>query len=158
MGVVTLILLPFTLPQYSGETESIMLVNDHDIQIPLPQCLNNTCSHSCQYHLVRTKKKRENKNNFVTTFPPSPSLSLSQSCQLCYSCRSEDFTFTLKTAFLEHTNRRNFYRLVPPPLDGCHGNLLLTGGASSHVSLRINNYLMEEWFNGKCCQQFQWCS
>ena len=77
MGVVTLIhtyLLFF--PRYSGETESIMLVNDHDIQIPLPQCLNNTCSHNCQYHLVRTKRKRENENNFCY-YLPSPTLSLS---------------------------------------------------------------------------------
>ncbi|XP_019864292.1 PREDICTED: tubulin polyglutamylase TTLL6-like [Amphimedon queenslandica] len=116
---------------YNGETESIMLVNDHDIQAPLQQCLNNSCSQNCGYHL---------------------------SCQLCHSCMSEELSFTLKSAFLEFTNRRNFYRLVPPPLTGCHGNLLLTGGVNSHVSLRVNNYLMDEWYRGKCCQNHHWCS
>jgi len=40
-----------------------------------------------------------------------------QSCRLCYHCRSQQLTATLKSAFLEHVHRCSYRRLFPPPMD-----------------------------------------
>ena len=38
--------------QYNGRYESIMLVNDRDIQVPLEECVNGQCE-DCSSKLVR---------------------------------------------------------------------------------------------------------
>lgn len=71
--------------RYNGEYESVVLVNDRDIQLPLSQCWNGTCS-NCDAQLH---------------------------CQLCSACRSQEESLMLKEAFLEHVESRNFGRLIP---------------------------------------------
>ena len=39
--------------RYNGLYESIMLVNDRDIQVPLEECISGQCE-DCQSQLVRT--------------------------------------------------------------------------------------------------------
>jgi tubulin monoglycylase TTLL15 len=38
---------------YNGQYESIMLVNEHDIQVPLNICIDNTCANDCHHNIVR---------------------------------------------------------------------------------------------------------
>lgn len=71
--------------QYNGVYESTVLVSDRDIQLPLAQCWNGTCS-SCSQQAL---------------------------CRLCSSCRSSDDSLMLKQAFLEHVESRNFHRIIP---------------------------------------------
>lgn len=116
--------------RYNGNYESIMLVNEHDILVPMPMCNDGTCSECKQ-----------------------------QFCQLCKKCQEDDFSFTLKTAFLEFVSRRNFQRLIPPQFDSCsHDHDQLIASKMSHSKTKLNNELMEAWFHEKCCQHSNWCT
>lgn len=38
---------------FSGEYESIMYVNERDIQVPLLHCIDSSCANNCKHQLVR---------------------------------------------------------------------------------------------------------
>lgn len=73
-----------------------------------------------------------------------------QICKLCSMCLSKEESFMLKTAFLEHLNRRNFIRIIPPP--PAHSQYTPQHNQSTA------NYLMAQWFDRKCLQNPSWCS
>ena len=125
--------LPSLLLTHSGEYESVMLVSNQDIQA-LEECIDKC--RVCSSSPVRPQSSFSSP--CFSSFPPShsppfflPPFTL-QVCQLCKPCQNESYSFLLKTAFLEHVNRRNFKRIYPPPPPS---SLLLPLPPSSSLSL-----------------------
>jgi tubulin monoglycylase TTLL15 len=112
---------------YNGEFESIMLVRERDLHLPLVECYNRECT-GCKLSI----------------------------CSLCSQCITPKEEYILKQAFLEHLGRRNFARVIPPPIEEPSK---LTGVEDSRdEQLTPTNRLLTRWFRGKCLQHVGWCS
>lgn len=143
---------------HSGEYESVMLVSNQDIQVSLEECIDKC--RVCSSSPVRPQSYLS--LFLILSLPWYPSLLLSsflppltpQVCQLCKPCQNENYSFLLKTAFLEHVNRRNFKRVYPPPTPIITPHSLLNQPAKN---MTLANFLMNIWFQGKCKEDSSWC-
>ena len=140
----------------SGKYESVMLVSNQDIQVSLEECIDKC--HVCSSSPVRPQSYLSSSFLFHGTLlcfsfsflPPFTP----QVCQLCKPCQNENYSFLLKTAFLEHVNRRNFKRVYPPPTPTITPHSLLNQPAKN---MTLANFLMNIWFQGKCKEDSSWC-
>lgn len=99
-------------------------VSERDIQVNSEQCSSPICHRSCQ--------------NFK--------------CKVCNQCLSTELKDIFKSAYLEHTNRGKYRRVVPvPAVKGEDFSFKLK------KDLSPMNEIMDNWFKGKCLQDVTWC-
>ena len=135
-----------------------MLVSNQDIQVSLEECIDKC--RVCSSSPVRPQSPPLVSHSFSSMVPFSafsfsflPPLT-PQVCQLCKPCQNENYSFLLKTAFLEHVNRRNFKRVYPPPTPTITPHSLLN---QPDKDMTLANFLMNVWFQGKCKEDSSWC-
>nr|CAD7444236.1 unnamed protein product [Timema bartmani] len=80
-------------------------------------------------------------------------LCLADECQLCLPCLTLETLDQLRRAYLEHINKLDCKRVVPPPMTPERGNISVNLGG-----LSPRNKLMYLWFRGKCQLDSSWCS
>ncbi|MCL4123589.1 UNVERIFIED_CONTAM: hypothetical protein GTU68_056073, partial [Idotea baltica] len=78
---------------------------------------------------------------------------LSVNCQLCQVCLGEEQYEVLRSAFLEHSGRGSYRRIMPRPLKKEEVDVPIDS-----ENLSPMNTLMGEWFRGKCLLDVTFCS
>nr|CAD7569829.1 unnamed protein product [Timema californicum] len=80
-------------------------------------------------------------------------LCLADECQLCLPCLTMETLDQLRRAYLEHVNKLDCKRVVPPPMTPERSNISV-----NLEGLSPRNKLMYLWFRGKCQLDSSWCS